>query len=164
MSWWSRLRNRGQAEEQLDAELRDHVERLVAQHVRAGTADLPSRRARLLAAVQASLALVCPRRLHRRLSMLAQLLFADFLALPGNRRPAIYGPAALRREQSIAARVERVLDSAQREMTTRKIRDALAEDGDTLTMETLRPALAREVRRSGARVMRARDGVYVLRE
>ena len=86
MSWWSRLRNRGQAEERLDAELRDHVERLVAQHVRAGTADLPSRRARLLAAVQASLALVCPRRLHRRLSMLAQLLFADLLALPGNRR------------------------------------------------------------------------------
>lgn len=72
----------------------------------------------------------------------------------------VYGPGALRREQSVAARVEKVLDSAQCEMTTREIRDALAEDGDALTMEALRPALAREVRRDGARIVRVRDGVY----
>ena len=44
MSWWTHLRNRGRAEEQLDAELRDHVERLVAQHVRAGMSEPEARR------------------------------------------------------------------------------------------------------------------------
>ena len=43
MSWWGRLRNRGRAEDELDRELRDHVERQVADHGRAG---MPSREAR----------------------------------------------------------------------------------------------------------------------
>ena len=36
MIWWTRLRRRGRVEDDLDAELRDHVERQVADHVRAG--------------------------------------------------------------------------------------------------------------------------------
>ena len=36
MSWWSRLRNRGRMEDEPDRERRDHVERKVADHVRAG--------------------------------------------------------------------------------------------------------------------------------
>ena len=48
MSWWTRKGNRRRIEEQLDAELRDHVERQVADHVRAGmSAREARRRARL---------------------------------------------------------------------------------------------------------------------
>ena len=48
MSWWNRLRNRDRLEGELDAELRDHVERQVAGHVRAGLPeDEARRRARL---------------------------------------------------------------------------------------------------------------------
>ena len=48
MSWWRRLRHRDRAENELDAELRDHVERQVADHVRAGmSAREARRRARL---------------------------------------------------------------------------------------------------------------------
>ena len=36
MSWWRRLLQRGRVERQLDAELRDHLERLVAEYVRSG--------------------------------------------------------------------------------------------------------------------------------
>ena len=43
MSWWGRLRKRGQVEDELDRELRDHVERQAADHVRAG---MPPREAR----------------------------------------------------------------------------------------------------------------------
>ena len=43
MSWWQRLRHRDRLEGELDRELRDHVERQVAEHVRAG---LPEREAR----------------------------------------------------------------------------------------------------------------------
>ena len=48
MSWWTRMRNRGRIEEELDAELRDHVERQVADRIRAGmSAREARRRARL---------------------------------------------------------------------------------------------------------------------
>ena len=48
MTWWRRLIQRGRAERQLDAELRDHFERLVADHVRAGANEQEARhRARL---------------------------------------------------------------------------------------------------------------------
>ena len=48
MSWWRRPRPRGRAEDELDAELRDHVERQVADYVRAGlSAREAHRRARL---------------------------------------------------------------------------------------------------------------------
>ena len=48
MSWWRRLRHRDRAETELDAELRDHVERQVADHVQAGlSAREARRRARL---------------------------------------------------------------------------------------------------------------------
>ena len=48
MIWWTRLRRRGRVEDDLDAELRDHVERQVADHVRAGmSAREARRRARL---------------------------------------------------------------------------------------------------------------------
>ena len=43
MSWWRRLWHRGRAEDELDRELRDHVERQAADHVRAG---MPPREAR----------------------------------------------------------------------------------------------------------------------
>ena len=33
VNWWGRLRNRGRAEDELDRELRDHVERQVADHI-----------------------------------------------------------------------------------------------------------------------------------
>ena len=49
MNWWRRLRRRGQAEDDLDRELRDHVERQVADHVRAG---MPPREARRRARVE----------------------------------------------------------------------------------------------------------------
>ena len=48
MSWWRRLRRRDRLEGELDRELRDHVERQVADHVRAGLPeDEARRRARL---------------------------------------------------------------------------------------------------------------------
>ncbi len=48
MSWWRRLRSGNRLEGELDAELRDHVERQVADHVRAGmSAREARRRARL---------------------------------------------------------------------------------------------------------------------
>ena len=43
MSWWRRPRLRDRADDELDAELRDHVERQVADYVRAG---MPAREAR----------------------------------------------------------------------------------------------------------------------
>ena len=48
MSWWRRLRHRDRLEGELDRELRDHVERQVAEHLRAGLpAGEARRRARL---------------------------------------------------------------------------------------------------------------------
>ena len=48
MAWWGRLRRRRDLERQLDAELRDHVERLTAQYVAAGLSDQEAgRKARL---------------------------------------------------------------------------------------------------------------------
>ena len=44
MSWWRRLRNPGRVENELDAELRDHVERQVAHHLRAGLPEPEARR------------------------------------------------------------------------------------------------------------------------
>ena len=44
MSWWRRRRHRDRIEDELDAELRDHVERQVADHVRAGMAAPEARR------------------------------------------------------------------------------------------------------------------------
>ena len=49
MTWWRRLLHRGRAERQLDAELRDHFERLVADHVRAGLGEADARRQARLA-------------------------------------------------------------------------------------------------------------------
>ena len=48
MTWWQRLRNRDRLEYELDAELRDHLERLAADYVAAGMApDAARRKARL---------------------------------------------------------------------------------------------------------------------
>ena len=48
MTWWQRLRQRDRMERELDAELRDHVERQVADHVRAGMSEQEAqRRARI---------------------------------------------------------------------------------------------------------------------
>ncbi len=48
MSWWRRLRHRDRLEGEMDRELRDHVERQVAEHLRAGLpAGEARRRARL---------------------------------------------------------------------------------------------------------------------
>ena len=44
MSWWTRIRNRGRLEDELDAELRDHVERQVTDHIRAGLSPREARR------------------------------------------------------------------------------------------------------------------------
>ena len=44
MSWWRRLRRRDRLEAELDRELRDHVERQVADHVRAGMSPREARR------------------------------------------------------------------------------------------------------------------------
>ena len=44
MSWWRRLRSGNRLEGELDAELRDHVERQVADHVRAGMSAREARR------------------------------------------------------------------------------------------------------------------------
>ena len=44
MSWWQRLLHRDRTEHELDAELRDHVERQVADHIRAGLSPREARR------------------------------------------------------------------------------------------------------------------------
>ena len=44
MSWWRRLRNRERVEHELDAELRDHIERQVAHHVQSGMSERKARR------------------------------------------------------------------------------------------------------------------------
>jgi hypothetical protein len=44
MTWWKRLVGRRVLESQLDAELRDHVERQVADYVRAGLSEPDARR------------------------------------------------------------------------------------------------------------------------
>jgi predicted permease len=44
MKWWRRLLQRDRVERQLDAELRDHFERLVADYVRAGATEADARR------------------------------------------------------------------------------------------------------------------------
>ena len=44
MTWWQRLRHRDRLEGELDRELRDHVERQVADHVRAGMSPREARR------------------------------------------------------------------------------------------------------------------------
>ena len=44
MTWWQRLRHRDRMERELDAELCDHVERQVADHVRAGMSEQEARR------------------------------------------------------------------------------------------------------------------------
>ena len=44
MSWWRRLRHRDRLEGELDRELRDHVERQVAEHLRAGLPEGEARR------------------------------------------------------------------------------------------------------------------------
>ena len=49
MSWWFRLLQRGRLEGELDRELRDHVERQVADHVRAGLSENEARRRARLA-------------------------------------------------------------------------------------------------------------------
>ena len=49
MTWWRRLLQRGTIERQLDAELRDHVERLVADNLRSGASEAEARRRARLA-------------------------------------------------------------------------------------------------------------------
>ena len=44
MTWWRRVRNRDRMERELDAELRDHVERQVADYIRAGLSEQEARR------------------------------------------------------------------------------------------------------------------------
>lgn len=44
MTWWKRLWHRDRMERELDAELRDHVERQVADHVRSGMSEREARR------------------------------------------------------------------------------------------------------------------------
>lgn len=44
MTWWRRVINRNRLEDQLDSELRDHFERLVAEYRRQGDADAEARR------------------------------------------------------------------------------------------------------------------------
>ena len=44
MSWWRRQRHRDRAEAELDAEMRDHLERQVADHVRTGLSPREARR------------------------------------------------------------------------------------------------------------------------
>ena len=88
---------------------------------------------------------------------------------PKPRKPQMmYGPGTARyerREKSIAARTERALEAAGRELSTREITEALKHDGaEPITIESIRPALAREIKRSGARIVRLQDGVYTLRE
>src|SRR5258708_37636006 len=49
MTWWRRLLGRGALEAELDAELRDHIERLVADHIAAGLSPSEARRSAALA-------------------------------------------------------------------------------------------------------------------
>ena len=49
MNWWRRLLQRDRVERQLDAELRDHFERLVADYVRSGATEAEARRRARLA-------------------------------------------------------------------------------------------------------------------
>jgi putative ABC transport system permease protein len=49
MNWWQRLCRRGELDRQLDAELRDHVERLTADYVAAGMPEAEARRRARLA-------------------------------------------------------------------------------------------------------------------
>ena len=44
MTWWSRVLSRGRLESQLDAELRDHFDRLVADFIERGYAEAEARR------------------------------------------------------------------------------------------------------------------------
>src|SRR5688572_21391806 len=44
MTWWRRLLHLGRVERQLDAELRDHLERLAADYRRSGLSDAEARR------------------------------------------------------------------------------------------------------------------------
>jgi hypothetical protein len=44
MKWWRRLLQRDRVERQLDAELRDHFDRLVADYVRSGITEAEARR------------------------------------------------------------------------------------------------------------------------
>ena len=44
MTWWRRLISRDRLEDQLDSELRDHFERLVAEYRQQGHADPDARR------------------------------------------------------------------------------------------------------------------------
>ena len=64
----------------------------------------------------------------------------------------------------MAARAEKVLDSARREMTIAEIRDAVAAAGASLAMGTVRLALAREARRPDARIVRVRRGIYAVQQ
>jgi len=43
VSWWQRLRRRWQLEDQLDAELRFHFDRLVADYMAAGCSERDAR-------------------------------------------------------------------------------------------------------------------------
>ena len=45
MNWWQRLRKRTELEDRLDAELRFHFDRMVAEHVRRGMPVAAARRA-----------------------------------------------------------------------------------------------------------------------
>ena len=49
MNWWRRLLQRERVERQLDAELRDHFERLVADHIESGATEAEARRRARLA-------------------------------------------------------------------------------------------------------------------
>jgi predicted permease len=49
MTWWRRLLQRDRVERQLDAELRDHFDRLVADYVKAGSSSVEARRRARLA-------------------------------------------------------------------------------------------------------------------
>lgn len=49
MNWWDRLRKRRRAERELDAELRDHIERAAAENRRKGMSEAEARRAARLA-------------------------------------------------------------------------------------------------------------------
>ena len=49
MTWWQRLRRRNELEQQLDAELRDHLERQVTDYVQAGMSEEDARRRARLA-------------------------------------------------------------------------------------------------------------------
>ena len=70
-----------------------------------------------------------------------------------------------RRENSMAARAERVLAAAGRAMHTRELADALNEDGgEPKDINCVRSGLAKEIRRGeNARIVKLDKGVYALR-